>query len=122
MTKIDAEDKVVPVVGMKATYCLWSDRLVYTIIAVSKSGKVVTVQRDIVIPIHTTEDLGWKKGGFGAVATDQYKQKWETIADPEGSIRKFSLRKNGRWCAVGDSDRGCVLILDVANEFYDYNF
>lgn len=113
---------ITPVVGMKVTHCLWSDRLVYTIIGVSKSGRVITVQRDKKVAKHTAEDLGFVPGGFGAVATTQDKQSWEMVADPEGYILEFSLRKNGRWCQVGDSNSGSRLILDCADEFYDYNF
>jgi hypothetical protein len=113
---------VKPEVGMKVTLCMWSDRQVYTIIEVSKSGRVITVQRDKKIAKHTPEDLGFVVGGFSSIATTQDKQDWEMVADPEGSIRKYSLRKNGRWCEVGDSDRACGLVLNVASEFYDYNF
>jgi hypothetical protein len=113
---------VKPEVGMKVTYCMWSDREVYTIIDVSKSGRVITVQRDKKVALHKPEDLGFVPGGFSAIATTQDNQKWEMAADPTGYTRKFSLRKNGRWCEVGSNDRSPGLAINVASEFYDYNF
>lgn len=36
----------VPLVGMGATECLWTDRRAYTIIAISASGKTLTLRAD----------------------------------------------------------------------------
>lgn len=111
-----------PEVGMKATHVLWSDSHAYTVIGVSKNGKTVTVQRDRVEAKHKPEDLGFVPGGFLGHCADQHKQKWDCFPDPEGKIKKFSLRKNGRWCEVGDTCTGSALRLGYGCEFYDYNF
>ena len=111
-----------PEIGMKATHVLWSDSHAYTIIGVSKSGRVVTVQRDRVEPLHKPEDLNFVPGGFGGHCTNNYQQRWATFPDPNGAIRKFSLRKNGRWYEVGGPSEGPTLRIGQAVEFYDYNF
>lgn len=69
-----------PEVGMGVTECLPSMRIAYTVIAVSKSGKQATVQRDTVTH---TED--------GPVFTP----------NPQGRIIRISLRSNNHWHAVG---------------------
>ncbi|MCK9524331.1 MAG: hypothetical protein M0R49_00165 [Limnochordia bacterium] len=111
-----------PEVGMKATHVLWSDSHAYTIIEVNKAGTKVTVQRDRVEAKHKPEDLGFVPGGFVGHCSTQDKQEWETFPDPQGSKRKFSLRKNGRWCEVGDACTGPALKIGYGIEFYDYNF
>lgn len=114
--------RVIPEVGMKASYRMGSDSQVFTIIAVNKTKRVIMVQRDRVEPLHKGEDLGFEPGGFIGHCSSQDKQRWTTFPDPEGAIKKFSLRKNGRWCEVGEPNNGPSLTVGVADEFYDYNF
>lgn len=82
---------VKPTVGMPATVGVGGDRYPYTVTAVSKSGKSITIQRD---QYKAAEGSNF----FGA-------QKWEVVRDTEGHLEKWTLRSNGRWCRQGDSMR-----------------
>jgi hypothetical protein len=79
-----------------------------TIIDISDSGKVVTVQMD---KATRTDDRGVSES-----------QEYEYERNPNGQIEKFSLRKNGRWVRVGDSMNGTGLIIGVRGEYYDFSF
>jgi hypothetical protein len=94
-------------IGSGATIVIGTDRDAATVIAVSKSGRKVTVQRDIA---RRTDSNGM---------SDQ--QHYEYARNPEGEVVTFSLRKNGRWWQVGRSG-GLVLRLGERDSFYDYNF
>jgi len=93
---------IVPVVGMGATECCWSDRHAYTVIAVSPTGKTCTVQRD------------------HAIRTDNYGmsdcQDYRYERDPEGSTMTLRLTKRG-W-----SSKGTRFILGSRDEHHDYSF
>lgn len=72
---------VVPVVGMGATRLMWSDRVAYTIIAVSASGKSCTVQ----------EDKATRIDSRGMDEAQEYTHE----SDPEGSTTVVRLTKRG---------------------------
>lgn len=99
----------VPTVGMGAYIKGWTDRQACTVIEVSKSGRVVTVQRD------HAKRLG--RGGMNEC------QNYKFTADRNGRTEKFSLRANNSWVSVGSStSNGYRLYLGVRDHYYDYSF
>ena len=98
-----------PEVDMGATILSWTDRTAGTIVAVSKSGKKLTWQRD---KVTRTDD-----NGMSDSQTYTYEQ------DPNGYDQEFSLRKGGRWVKVGYSIHdGTSLGIGHRSEYYDYSF
>lgn len=117
--------EVVAVVGAGVSICGYSDRAACSIIEVSKSGKKIKVQRDkaelLNGPKSGEEDaLVFSAGGFCGHVSGSQRYSYE--ADPEGGIREFSLRKNGRWVQVGESIQGGSRLIEGRAEYYDYNF
>ena len=113
-----------PVVGAGATEYCYSDVHSYTVVAVSKSGKRCTVQRDksrlLNGPISGEPDaLVFEPGGY--VGHTSGRQRWEIERDPEGKVVEISLRKNGRWMEVGLSS-GNHFVIGKRIEHYDFNF
>lgn len=99
----------VPAIGMGATMLLWTDRHAATIVAVSDSGKSVTVQRDIAR--RTDSD--------GPCEVQGYTYE----ANPEAPKEKFTLRRSGRWVRMGEPEKsGTVLVLGMRNEYHDPSF
>lgn len=98
-----------PTVGMGAYIKGWTDRYACTVIDVSKSGKVITVQRDNakrLAPIGMNEC-----------------QNYKFTADPNGRTEKFSLRVNNAWVSVGSStSNGYKLYLGIRDHYHDYSF
>lgn len=82
-------------VGDGATMCYWSDRRAATVVAVSPSGRQVTVQADRAVRTD--------KNGQSECQTYEYHR------NPEGAVYTFTLRKNGRYVRAGDSMRGTTL-------------
>ncbi len=74
-------------VGDPATICYVNDRYPATVIAVSPSGREITVQMRGV----SNNKLVWPE------------QEYDTFEDPEGSVSIFSLRKSGRYVERGAS-------------------
>jgi|SRR5215471_2769688 len=89
-------------VGDGATYCGWSDRNAYTVIAVTRCS--ITLRRD------------------KATRTDTNRmsdaQSYTFEPDPEGRVIKARLTKRG-WRVGGQ--RGAAII-PGRDEFYDYSF
>lgn len=112
-------------VGDGATVHGYSDSKAYTVIAVSKSGKQITLQEDTA----TLAD-GWKPefvtGGFAGHCANQQDQRYTYAPNPDGLIVKASLRtrKNGEqaWVRVGDSVKGGSKVTAGRRKFHDYNF
>ena len=77
-----------PKVGDGATVLFWTDREAATVVAVSKNGKEVTTQDDTAI----RTDMG------GPFTEDQ---SYNFEANPNGTLREWTLRKNGCWVAKG---------------------
>lgn len=117
-------------VGMGATIYGYSDAHACTVIAVSKSGKEVTLRQDIATLLNGAtsgepDALKVYPGGFCAHVTGV--QRYSYADDPNGTVRRFSLRtlKNGdtRWIEVGQSTKGGTrAILGKRAEHYDFNF
>jgi hypothetical protein len=98
-----------PVVGMGVTMCYWSDRHAGTVIAVSESGREVTVQQD--------KAFRSDKNGMSEAQEYDY-ESW-----PEGPVTVFTLRKNGRFYQKGQPMGSTpTLWLGTRREFYDYSF
>jgi hypothetical protein len=99
----------IPQVGDGATIAYFSDRRACTIVAVSKSGKKVTVQFDTAL---RSDERGMSDA-----------QEYCYYRNPEGTLREFSLRSNGRWVMVGNpAKNGTSLYIGQRLEYYDYSF
>lgn len=101
-------------VGDGATTHIGSDASAWTVIAVSESGKTITIQAD-----HQELDPSWKPemipGGFAAHTVNNYSQRWITSPNPNGVTRKARLTKRG-WTSNG------LPVSKGRHPFYDYNF
>ena len=102
-------------IGSGATICYHSDRKAGTVIA--RTAKTITWQQDTATLISGQSDVSL--GGF--VGSFDNTQQYKYEPNPKGLIRKFSLRKSGRWVQVGDSETGASLI-PGRSEFFDRNF
>jgi len=104
-------------VGDGATVTLYTDSHACTVIAVSKSGKTITLQRD-----KATLGADFKPkftlGGFAGHCTNQHEQYWTYEPDPNGKIYSARLGKFG-WKVGGL--RG-LRVTRGRHEFHDYNF
>lgn len=111
----DGSYRLAPEVGMGATLHGWSDSDPYEVVAVSKSGKQITLRA-----MHAKRDesvtLEWVAGGFAGHCINQRDQRWILSSDPEGKTIKARLTKKG-WSA-----NGARVSLGEAHKFYDYNF
>ena len=105
---IKMEINTTPEVGDGATICYRSDTHAATIIAVSKSGKRVTVQRDVAT---RTDSNGMSES-----------QSYEYTPNIDGEVETFSLRKNGRWVKKGEAVNGTGLMFGVRREYFDYSW
>ena len=105
-----------PEIGQGATLCGYTDTKAYTVIAVSESGKTITIQQD-----KATLDPEWKPdfspGGFAGHCSNQRSQTYTYERNPEGQSIKARLHKDGKY----HSQYGKVLVGE-RREFYDYNF
>lgn len=97
-----------PKVGMGATMLSWTDRDPATIIKVSKSGKKITVQPDKAI---RTDSNGMSDS-----------QSYTFERNPNAYTDEYSLRKNGRWVRVGESQNGSSLLVGHRSKYYDFSF
>lgn len=113
-------------VGDGASVCYYSDRNAGRIIKVSASGKVVHWRRDKAKLLNgpssgEPDALEVFPGGFAAHV--EGVQRYEYSDDPDGEVKKFSLRKDGRWVQVGSKDwRSGNRLIPGKHEHYDYNF
>ena len=97
-----------PKVGMGVTMLSWTDRHPATIIEVSKSGKKITVQEDKAI---RTDSNGMSDS-----------QSYTFERNPNAYTDEYSLRKNGRWVRVGESQNGSSLLVGHRSKYHDYSF
>jgi len=101
-------------VGDGATMHIGSDANVWTVIAVSPSGKTITIQGD-----KATLDPTWKPdfhpGGFVGHVSNNHEQRWITERDENGPVRQARLTKRG-WSANG------MPVTKGRRYFHDYNF
>jgi predicted metal-dependent phosphoesterase TrpH len=102
-----------PRVGDGATYTLWTDSHACTVIAVSASGKRVTLQRDKATIINVAD-----------VRAGKAEPEYVYERDTEGATYVVSLRGNGRWKTVGQDAKspGGVASFGRRHEYYDPHF
>jgi hypothetical protein len=93
-----------PEIGMGATVTMFSDRYPATVVAVSESGKTLTIQFDKYARVD----------GNGMSDCQQYTYE----ADPNGVTAQFRLTKNG-WKRLNCSDR---LLLNYRERYFDFSF
>ena len=95
-----------PVVGMGATELWHTDRHAVTIVSVSKNGKRIEVQRD------NAKRLD--KNGLSE------SQTYEYTPNPDAPRLTYTLRRNGRWVAVGSGRvTGRALLIGHRDEYID---
>lgn len=99
---------ITPTVGLGATVNFYSDRHAATVIAVSPSGKTVTVQDD--------KSIRADKRGMSD------NQDYFYIPNENGQISVFTLRSNGRYVVQGSKMNGTSLTLGSRHEYYDFSF
>ena len=118
-----------PAIGDGATIHSYTDSAAATVIAVSASGVVVTLQRDksTLLNGHNSgaaDALRMDLGGFCGHTSGEQRYSYER--DPNGEIEKFSRRVvNGkiRWVKVGETSKGGQrATLSGRFAHYDYNF
>lgn len=93
-----------PFVGQLASFGYGADSTGYTVIAVSKSGHKVTLQRRGKKPTKDCNHYG--------------NQSFLTWENPEGVTETFTRRKDGRYRAVGSSCRGAPSVSFGHATFY----
>lgn len=111
-------------IGDGASLRLYTDCHAYTILKVS--SKTIHLQRDTATlengPSSGEPDaLRVHPGGFAAHVSGA--QRYSYKLNPEGSIIKATLRKNGQWVQAGHSTTspGCRVTAG-RREHYDYNY
>jgi hypothetical protein len=107
-------------IGDRVNVSGYSDTNPATIIAVSKSGKVVTVRMDRAEKGDWQPN--WVAGGFAGTMINQSQQEWNIFEDPNGHTRKFSLRNSGNWVEVGSGMRDGARLKQGWAKYYDFNF
>ncbi len=131
------ESHVIPKVGDGATYTLYTDRYACTVIAVSKSGKKVTLQRDHATLLNACNSgepdaLEFSPGGFCGHTSGT--QRFSYAPNPNGekfvvSFRgytdaTYNYQPRPIWKLVGHATRspGCSARFGERAEHYDFNF
>lgn len=103
VTSVDGDVELKPEVGMGATARIGSDRLAYTIVRVSPSGKTVWVKEDDAKRIDNN--------GMSECQNYEYTRN---ESNPEVQIRK---NNRGQWKS-GDTK----FVLGCRSQYYDYSF
>ena len=99
---------IVPIVGMGATMCGWSDRHAYTIVEIT-NPKTIVVQQDIAT---RTDSNGMSEC-----------QNYDYSPDPSAPKKVVTLRKNGRWVERGGGLwNGTTYHVGYRSEYYDFSF
>jgi hypothetical protein len=83
-----------PQVGDGATWSPWTDSYAATVIAVSKSGKQITIQDDQSVIVSGSAQDG--------------SAKYEYRPNPRGPVRKATRRQDGKFRLVGWTAGGYV--------------
>jgi len=94
-----------PELEMGATILHWSDRTPATIIAITPSGKTITLRADNAI---RTDNNGFSES-----------QSYEYEPDPNGTIYRATLRKDGMYRLVNGKSR---VVLGSRRKYHDYSF
>jgi hypothetical protein len=97
------EQFATPVIGMGATLLGWSDRYAYTVIAMSKSGKTITLQED---DATRTDTNGMSES-----------QQYDYVRNLRGRIIKAFRTKSHGW-----RHKRMKVLLGVRDSYYDYSF
>lgn len=104
-----------PAVGQGATICHHCDRTACTIVAVSESGKTISLQPD------HAEPRNWKPeimpGGFAGHCTNNHNQRYRYRSNPDAPIWKARLCKGGLFKTT-NGER----IIEGRQHFHDCNF
>ena len=100
-----------------ANLICYSDVAPYEVLAVSKSGKQITIRA-----MHAERDPSWKPeivpGGFLGHCVNQREQRWVITSDEGREPMKAHKRADGYfWSAFGKHR-----ISEQPRKFYDYNF
>lgn len=104
-----------PTVGQFANEQMYSDVKPWEIIAVSKSGKSMTVRsmNYEIDPTGPAPEI--VPGGFAGHCVNQREVKYICTSDPDGFTRTIRLSSKG-W------DKGRFSVSDRPVRFYDFNF
>lgn len=86
------KNETTPEVGMGATYGVGSDCYPYTIVEILSPRRIV-VQADSYTALPGNDPFS-------------ENQSYEYFRNPQGHLVTLSLRKNGRWVPVGQSNYG----------------
>lgn len=97
--------EVRPDVGIGCTVRSYSDCAPYTVVAINKSGKTVTLREDTA---KRTDDNGFSSN-----------QKYDYFVNPEGTVIKARLLKDGRWKVIGSPN---TVVFGHRRKYYDYSF
>jgi hypothetical protein len=96
-----------PTVGMGGTVLGWSDRYAVTVVAVSKSGREVSVTTDTAT---RTDTNGMSES-----------QTYEFTSNMNHTPRVYRLGKYG-WREKGSGGKGSALRLGYRSAYHDYTF
>jgi hypothetical protein len=98
-----------PTVGMGATRISYTDRLPFTVVEVSASGKAIMV----------TEDKAHRADSNGMSECQSYLFS----PNPDAERTCFTLRSNGKWVQKGEGAKnGRQIVLGFREKYYDYSF
>jgi len=120
------QEQPAPAVGMGASWNGYSDRYAGTIVAVSKSGRTITVQEDAAELLNGAKSgepdaLTFHPGGFFGHTAG--RQRYSYTRNPKGQTVKFTLRSNGRFVMVKTrAHNGARLTIGTRNKHHDFNF
>lgn len=123
-TTTNQESAVVPVVGMGVTVCGWTDSKAYTIVAVSKSGRTITLVRDVATLLNgqnsgEPDALQFSPGGFFGHTSGVQRYSYAPGNPNTSQVSKATLRKNGQWRESVTNNR---VLIGERTEHYDFNF
>jgi len=104
-------------VGQGVTKHGWSQSYAHTVVAVSPSGKTLTLQRDKAVRSNRETDIV-TAGGFCAHTEHPDGQQWDITPNPHGQIIK------ARWSRAKGNfySHGAKVSVHYHAEYYDYNF
>ena len=94
----------------------WSDVNPFEVIKVV-SDKTIEI-REMDADRDETVKMDFVAGGFSAICTNPYDQRWIIKSDPTAPVIRIRLGKNG-W---KDKHGRKFKLADAPSKFYDYNF
>lgn len=107
-------------VGQGVTVQRYSDRQACTVVQVSSSGKTFWAREDhcrLLNGVNSGEidALQFEPGGFSGHTSGA--QRWETTPNPQGTLIRVSLRKDGRWKVAKEN-----ALVSIQWPYRDFNF